>query len=147
MPSQSHKNGVDEKNMLVMIPRRNSSSALQEKRTKMSSPKLARLASDEHTCGSNGRDTSTYLNSFNDMGHLSRRIFNEGGENHLTSTDFENSFGFRKVFENQVEVTAITPTAIAKCIGSILHGLIVRGENLAANGHRAVAPKYELFCG
>lgn len=86
------------------------------------------------------------LNSFNDMGHLSRRVFNEHGENHLTSDDFENTFGYRKVFDNQVEVTAITATTIATCISSILRELIVTGEKMAKEGHFNGA-QYDIFCG
>ena len=49
------------------------------------------------------------LNSFNDMGHLSRRIFNNG-DNHLKSSEFNNSFGFRQVLEGNgdIEITPVT---------------------------------------
>jgi hypothetical protein len=86
------------------------------------------------------------LNSFNDMGHLSRRVFNDHGENHLTSDDFENSFGYRKVFDNKFEVTAITATTIATCISTILRELIVTGEKLSDEGHLN-STEYDIFCG
>lgn len=86
------------------------------------------------------------LNSFNDMGHLSRRVFNDHGENHLTSDDFENTFGYRKVFDNQLEVTAITATTIATCLSSILHELIVIGEKMSEEGHFN-GSQYDIFCG
>jgi hypothetical protein len=89
----------------------------------------------------------TTLNSFNDMGHLSRRVFNDKGENHLNnSDDFENSFGYRKVFDNRLEVTAITATTIATCLSDILLELIVEGEKLAESGHFN-CPEYDIFCG
>lgn len=86
------------------------------------------------------------LNSFNDMGHLSRRVFNEKGENHLKSLDFDNSFGFRKVLDSNAHVTAITATTISTCLGSILLDLIVQGEKIADEGHYNSA-EFDIFCG
>ena len=147
LTSRVKRSGMAKKRM--NIPRRNSSSVLpcssNGKHYVQSSPTINRVASDEFTCRSTGRDSSQ-LNSFNDMGHLSRRIFNEGGENHLTSSDFDNSFGYRKVFENELECAAITPITIAKCIGSIVLGLVVRGEKKYKNGHKN-EKLYEEFCG
>lgn len=116
-------------------------SSAEADNAKFPSRKLSRGASEKLN-----PKTFTALNSFNDMGHLSRRIYNEKGENHLTSDDFENSFGYRKVFDNKLEVTAITATTIANCLGIIILELIVEGEKLAENGHYN-DPEYDIFCG
>ena len=85
------------------------------------------------------------LNSFNDMGHLSRRVFNDQGENHLTSNDFDNTFGYRVVFDKKLEATAITSTTIATCISKLFHQLVVSGEKLVDEGHMNDA-EYDMFC-
>ena len=146
MPSRQKRIGMSKRKM--SHPRRNSSSNMprdiSEKISGYSSPKIHRVSSDEVTCHSSERDTC-HLNCFNDMGHLSRRIFNDGGERHFNSCDFENTFGYRKAFEDQAEF-AVTPATIARCIGSIVHGLIMRGEKKYGQGHYN-APTYEAFCG
>lgn len=86
------------------------------------------------------------LNSFNEEGHLSRKVFSDHGENHLNADEFENAFGYRKVFDNKFEVTAITATTIATCISSILLDLIVTGERMVDEGHYN-SPDYNIFCG
>ena len=133
------------------ILRRNSSNTLpmwskQDRQSFQSSPQISRMASDDNSMRSYSGRIPNELNSFNDMGHLSRRIYNDGGENRFTSSDFENSFGYRKVFDGHLEVTAITPTTIARCMGSIVHQLIVEGEASHDNDHFN-AQKYEEFCG
>jgi hypothetical protein len=115
----------------------------------INSSKRTAASVEEPTLSS--RRGSTTLNCFNDMGHLSRRVFNdvgETGETHLTSDDFENSFGYRKVFDNKLEVTAITATTIATCVSSVLRELMVVGEKKFEQGrHKFNNSKYDIFYG
>ena len=85
------------------------------------------------------------LNSFDDRGHLSNTLFNQG-DNHLTSEDFDKSLGYQQMFENKLEVTAITATTIASCLSSILLELIVQGENMTEEGH-CNGVEFDIFCG
>mmetsp|Transcript_26565 Transcript_26565/g.44921 ORF Transcript_26565/g.44921 Transcript_26565/m.44921 type:complete len:571 (+) Transcript_26565:115-1827(+) len=132
---------TDKKDTIVLRSPVVRPSSAENENAKFPSRKLSRGASEKLN-----PKTFTALNSFNDMGHLSRRIYNDKGENHLKSDDFENSFGYRKVFENKLEVTAITATTIANCLGIILLDLIVEGEKMAEEGH-CNDPEYDIFCG
>lgn len=83
-------------------------------------------------------DSTRQLNAFNDMGHLSRRVSN--------GHDHQSSFGYRKVFEDNLEVTAITATTIATCVSKLIRELITAGERATEMGH-VNASQYDVFCG
>lgn len=107
-----------------------------------SSPTVQSLSDKKHT------NSSIPLNSFNDMGHLSRRVFNDaGGDNHLTSDDFENSFGYRKMFDNKNDVTAITATTVASCVAKLVWKLITVGETMSDEDGHINGAEYDVFCG
>ena len=125
------------------LPRRNTYSETSINRSS------SQTSSRHYSRASSGEDNSVRnnaLNSFNDLGHLSRRIFNDDSVSHLKSQDFKNTFGYRMLFNNQTEVTAINASTIAMCLSSIICELVVMGEKLWSGGHNN-GENYDIFCG
>lgn len=100
------------------------------------------------TCTSSKLNPKAFnaLNSFNEMGHLSRRVIDTEGSNRLNSDDFKHAYGCGLVLERKINVEAITATTIATCVSNIIREQIVIGEDLSSEGHLN-GREYDIFCG